>query len=194
MADPSGAGGAFSSLSARCSFLVRAMSSKIRDALVFLTVTAATALASEPPRVEHVGLVAPDSVGVTILAGHVVYGRQVPYTKQAGDAVVPIMGVHRFVLRGGKLIGTLVGKAGETLCTMDEVVGARLDTAWADQPASYRVCSKDDRRYDQPRQPIAVHRKSKPSDLGMIGAFKFAYSTENVVYLRFSEALETGRT
>lgn len=86
---------------------------------------------------------------VTILAGHVVYGRQVPYTRQAGDAVVPIMGVQRFVLRGGKLIGTLVGKAGETLCTIDEVVGERLDTAWADQPASYHVCSKDDRRYDQ---------------------------------------------
>jgi hypothetical protein len=25
----------------------------------------------------------------------------------------------------------------------------------------------------EPRQPIAVHHKSKPSDLGMIGAFKF---------------------
>ena len=49
------------------------------------------------------------SVGVTIVAGHVEYGRQVPYTKQAGDFVVPFMGVHRFVLRGGKLIGTLVG-------------------------------------------------------------------------------------
>ena len=153
------------------------MLSKIRDALVFLTVTSATALASEPPRVEHVGLVAPDSVGVTIPAGHVIHGRQVPYTKQAGDAVVPIMGVHRLVRRGGKLIGTLVGKAGETLCAMDEVVGERLDTAWADQPASYRVRSQDDRQYDQPRQPIAVHRKSKPSDLGMIGAFKFACST-----------------
>jgi len=119
-------------------------------------------------------------------AGHVIHGRQVPYTKQAGDAGVPIMGVHRLVRRGGKLIGTLVGKAGETLCAMDEVVGERLDTAWADQPASYRVRSQDDRQYDQPRQPIAVHRKSKPSDLGMIGAFKFACSTENVVYPRFS--------
>ena len=47
---------------------------------------------------------------------------------------------------------------------------------------------------NQPRQPTAVHRKSKPSDLGMIGAYQFDYSTENVVYLRFSEALETGRT
>ena len=127
-----------------------------------------------------------DSVGVTMPAGHVIHGRQVSYTKQAGDAGVPIMGVHRLVRRGGKLIGTLVGKAGETLCAMDEVVGERLDTAWADQPASYRVRSQDDRQYDQPRQPIAVHRKSKPSDLGMIGAFKFACSTENVVYPRFS--------
>ena len=69
-------------------------------------------VASEPPRVEHVGLVAPDIVGVTIAAGHVEYGRQVPYAKQAGDFVVPFMGVQRFVLRKGKVIGSLVGPRG----------------------------------------------------------------------------------
>lgn len=149
--------------------------------------------AAEPPRVAHVGLVARDIVGVTITAGHVEYGQQVSYIKQPGDLLIPFMGVQRFVLRKGKVIGSLVGPAADLLCTMDEVTGDRFDTAWADRPESYRIHSADDARFAEPRQPTAVYRKSKPSDLAMIGAMKFDYSTENVVYLRFSKALETSR-
>ncbi|MGC8640107.1 MAG: glycoside hydrolase family 9 protein [Isosphaeraceae bacterium] len=159
-----------------------------------LVVPISSSSASEPPRVEHVGLVAPDIMGVTIVAGHVEYGRQVPYAKQTGDFVIPFMGVQRFVLRKGKVIGSLVGRAGDTLCTMDEVTGDRFDTSWADRPASYRIQSRDDARFVEPRQPTAVYRKSKPSDLAMVGAMKFDYPTENVVYLRLPVALATGKT
>ena len=78
---------------------------------------------------------------------------------------------------------------------MDEVKGDRFDTAWADQPAELSH-SLDGRSLATPNpgSPTAVHRKSKPSDLGMVGAIKFDFSTENVVYLRLSEALETGKT
>lgn len=94
--------------------------------------------AAEPPRIEPVGLVAPNVIGLTITAGHVEYGRQIPYVKQAGDVVVDAE-MHRFVRRGDKIIGTLVGKNADLLCTMDVVVGDRFDIKWSDQRNSYSV-------------------------------------------------------
>jgi len=145
------------------------------------------------PGIEHVGLVAPDILGITIFAGRVAYGRQVPYAKQARDSIVKIE-VQRFVLRDGKLIGTLVGKAEDILCTMDEVVGEPFNGSWGDSRESFRISSTTDPNYEQPRTPVAVNRKSKPADLGMIGAFKFAAATENVVYLRLPRPLTAGKT
>jgi hypothetical protein len=73
-------------------------------------------------------MVAPDIVGVAISAGRVEYGRQEPYAQRPKDRVVdPVL--HRFVLHGGKLIGSMVGTKGDLLCTMDRVVGERLDAA-----------------------------------------------------------------
>jgi endoglucanase len=140
-------------------------------------------IAAEPPRVEHLALVAPDIIGITISAGHVEYGRQAPYAKQAGDTVTT-NDVHRFVIRSGKVMGTLVGKDADILCSMDEVLGERFDTAWADQPANYLVTSGQDAHYSTPQRPTTVYRKSKPSDLGMIGIYRFDSPTEHVVYLK----------
>jgi endoglucanase len=161
-------------------------------ALVATIVWSAATHADEPPRVDHVGMVAPDIVGVTISAGRVEYGRQEPYAKRPEDRVVD-PGMHRFVLRGGKLIGSLVGTQGDLLCTMDRVVGERLDAAWADRPASYRVASADDHHYTATREPAAVYRKSKPSDLAMVGVYKFEATTESVVYLKLPEPLAAGK-
>ncbi len=149
--------------------------------------------AAEAPRIEPVGMVAPDIVGITILAGRAEYGRQVPYTKAAGDTVAE-SDIHRFVWRGGKVIGTLVGTTGELLCMMDAVVGERFDTKWADFPASFTITSGDDARYGKGQQPTAVYRKSKPADLAMIGVYTFDSPTENVVYLKLAEPLEAGKS
>ena len=161
-------------------------------ALAATIVWSAAAHADEPSRVDHVGMVAPDVVGVTISAGRVEYGRQEPYAKRPEDRVVD-PGMHRFVLRGGKLIGSLVGTKGDLLCTMDRVVGERLDVAWADRPASYRVASADDHHYTATREPAAVYRKTKPSDLAMVGVYKFEATTESVVYLKLPEPLAAGK-
>jgi endoglucanase len=161
---------------------------------VFLAVAAGSAAladnsATERVRVDHVGLVAPDVIGITLSARHVEYGRQIPYVKQKGDAVADA-DIHRFVRRDGKTIGTLVGKTGDMLCTMDEVVGQKLDTGWADDPASYSIKSEHDPHYQSPQMPKSVHRKSKPSDLGMVGPYQFEAPTENVVYLKLPVPLE----
>jgi len=148
--------------------------------------------AAEPPRIEHVGMVSPDIVGITVLAGRAEYGRQIPYTREAGDTVAK-GDIHRFVWRGGNVIGTIVGQAGDLLYTMDKVIGERFDTKWADQIGSYTVSSADDTRYAKGQSPSAIYRKSKPSDLAMIGVYTFDSPTENVIYLKLAESLEIGK-
>jgi hypothetical protein len=118
---------------------------------VFLAIAACSAmLAGEPNsesvRIDQVGLVAPEVIGITLSARHVEYGRQIPYVKQKGDAVGD-SDIHRFVHRDGKVIGTLVGKTGNLLCTMNAVVGKKLNPTWADAPASYRLRSRSNPHY-----------------------------------------------
>jgi len=143
----------------------------------------------EAVRVQHVGMVAPDVIGITLSARRIEYGRQIPYVKQAGD-VVSDSDIHRFVRRDGKVIGSLVGKTGDLLCTMDVVLGKKFDTARADELASYRVKSDTDPHYRTPRIPVSVCRKSKPADLGMVGPYQFEAPTLDVVYLKLPELLQ----
>lgn len=163
---------------------------------VFLAVAASRAAlagdpTTDPVRIDHVGLVAPDIIGITLSARHVEYGRQIPYVKQPGD-VVSDSDLHRFVRREGKIIGNLVGKNGDLLCTMDEVVGKKLDTTWADDPSSYRIKSRTDSHYRTPVIPAWVHRKSKPADLGMVGPYQFESPMRDVVYLKLPAPVQTG--
>ena len=161
--------------------------------LLLLSLCLETSLlcAAEPPRVEHIGLIAPDILGVTIAAGRVEYGRQVPYVRQSSDSWNPA-DLHRFVARDGKIIGTLVGKDTNLLCTLDTVLGERLDAAWADSAGSYLLKSKDDPSYTSGQPPRAVHRKTKPSDLAMVGPYQFDSPTETVVYLQLPSRLKPG--
>jgi endoglucanase len=167
----------------------------MRLAILLAVATSCAALAGDPTtdpvRIDHVGLVAPDIIGITLSARHVEYGRQIPYVKQPGDAVSD-SDLHRFVRREGKVIGNLVGKNGDLLCTMDEVVGKKLDTTWADDPSSYRIRSSADSHYRPPAIPVWVHRKSKPADLGMVGPYQFESPTRDVVYLKMPAPLQAG--
>lgn len=156
--------------------------------ILVAVVCGAACIAAAPPHVVHVGLVAPDIIGITISAGHVEYGRQTPYVKQAGDTVNS-NDIHRFLTRDGKVVGNLVGTNADILCSMDAVVGERFNTEWADQPVNYTVTSGQDPHYSTPRKPVAVYRKSKASDLAMIGIYKFDSPTEHIVYLKLPTPL-----
>ena len=166
-----------------------------RLAVFFAVAASSAALAGDPVpdlvRIDQLGLVAPDIIGITLSARHVEYGRQIPYVKQPGD-VVSDSDLHRFVRREGKVIGNLVGKNGDLLCTMDQVIGKKLDTTWADDPSSYRIRSRTDSHYRTPAIPVWVHRKSKPADLGMVGPYQFESPTRDVVYLKMPAPLQTG--
>jgi len=152
----------------------------------------ASALADEKPKIAHIGLVAPDIIGVTVHCGRVEYGRQVPYEPQPGDKV-DRKTHQRWVRRNGKFLGALVGKDEKLLYTPDRRLGPKLDTAWADRPDSYRVSSPDDPNYRQPVAPTAVHRKSKPTDFARVDAWRMEAPMEHVLYLRLPKPLTVAK-
>jgi len=160
---------------------------------MLLALVAAIGAAAEMPRVTHVGMAAPDIIEVIVQAGHAEYGRQVPYQPQPGDKV-DRKSHHRWVYRGGKFLGALVGRDEKLLYTPDRVVGPKLDTAWADNPASYAVICPDDPNYaGDGAAPVAVHRKTRPSDFARVGPWQMEAPLEHHIYLRLPRPLVVGR-
>lgn len=146
----------------------------------------------EHPQLVRVGMVAPDVVEVEIQAGQVEYGRQVTYEEGDGDRVDP--GRNRWVSRGGVPLGALAGKAGALLHTHDRLLGAPLDTAWADRAASYRLAGTADARFRDGLLPTRVDRKSKPTDLARTGPWQFAAPVRHHLFLQFAAALQNGQS
>jgi endoglucanase len=163
-----------------------------RTILCILVTATTAAAAGERPNVAHVGLVAPDIIGITIHAGHAEYGRQIPYKPHPNDRV-DRKTHQRWVRRGGEFLGSLVGKDEKLLYTPDRRVGPTLDTAWADRPDSYRISSPDDPAFHEPTRPTAVHRKSKPTDFARVDAWRMEAPMEHVLYLRLPKPLTVGK-
>lgn len=149
--------------------------------------------AIEMPQVVHVGMVAPDIIEVAVQAGRAEYGRQVPYEPQPGDKV-DRKTHHRWVYRDGRFIGALVGADERRLYTPDRVGGEKLDLAWADAPESYGIRCPDDPNYEgDGTPPVAVHRKSRPSDFARVGPWQMHAPMEHRLYLRLPKPLVVGR-
>lgn len=147
-------------------------------------------------RVSHVAPVAPDTIGITITAGAIIYGDQVSYTKQADDRVER-KGHTRWVFRKGRYLGSLIGNDETLIYTADRYVGDRLDSKWADSVGSYRITSRDDSKFGSPVAPTTVFRKTKPVDLGRCGPkhpWQFECASESVIYLRLSTQLKPGKS
>ncbi len=160
-------------------------------ALAFL---APRVLADEPPKVVHVDTVAPDIIGLTIDERRVIPGTTVPYEPQPGDTIDGGRGPR--VHRDGKVIGIAVGSDHRLLSRFDQVVGDRLDSKWVDAPGSYSISSHDDVRYAQGRAPMAVYRKSRPTDMVNVAADKndFQSPVEHRIYLKLPQPLREGST
>jgi endoglucanase len=143
------------------------------------------------PTVIHRGMVAPDILGITVQAGEIQYGEQIAYIPQPGDQAKK-NGKDRSVMRNGKLLGWLVGKEGKLIYTPDRLVGAALDTKWADQSSNYQIESRDDAAYSRPIAPIEIYRKSKPSDFGRHDGWPYLAPIRHVLYLKLPTALTPG--
>jgi endoglucanase len=159
--------------------------------LVLTALPVTGALAAEALKVEHVGTVSPDVIGITVSTGHVEYGRQVPYERRPGDGV-STGDQNRWLLRDGKAIGALVGPREGILWTPDRLVTSPLDTAKAARTESYRIASSDDPAYGKGLSPAAVHRKSKPTDFARVAPWTFEAPVRHVLYLKLPRPLTEG--
>ncbi len=159
--------------------------------LLSMLASAAAARGEERPEVLHVGTVAPHIIGITVQAGRIERGKQVRFEQQPGDEINDDA-KDRSVRRNGKFLGWLVGREGNILFTEDRLVGPKLDTERADVPASYTIKSSDDPAYSDGLTPLAVYRKSKPSDFGRWGGWPYLAPIRHVIYLELPGPLKPG--
>lgn len=143
------------------------------------------------PEVVHVGLISPTLIGITIQAGYALYGKQIPYIKEEGDKIGDEKH-HRWVIRNGKIIGSLVGKDGKTMYTVDQVAGSELNTSLASQNSNWSITSKDDPNYRNTVHPVEIFRKSKASDLARKN-WEWNAPVKHIIYLKLSKPLTIGR-
>lgn len=145
-------------------------------------------------RITHVGLVAADTIALTLHAGRIVYGKHIPYSRQRGDRIVGRF-PNRWVYRRGEYIGSLVGRDGQIVYGPDQFIGDVLPEVTVDRNRTYVIRSVDDERYSRGDHPVAVSRKTKPSDIGWTHEDDtWVMPTESVVYMRLPAPLTEGKT
>ncbi len=150
-------------------------------------------LAEEIPTVLHLGLVAPDLLGITLQDGQMVPGEQIPYQPEAGDALRDEK--HSIsIYRDEKFLGWLVGKSQELLYTEDQVKGKMTDPAWLDDNQSYRIQSSDDPNFSEGLLPLDVYRKTKPSDFARWHGWPYQAPLRHVIYLKLPHPLKAGKS
>lgn len=165
---------------------------------------------ADGPDVQHVAPVARNMLGITIQAGDVVRRKQVSYQPQEGDVIRPEKNTPDVLYwEGGKIvdgpkgwelwrpdnrgrekrIGTFV--ANQNLVSPGpEFRGIKASEVTLGVARAYRIRSADDAAYDPPRQPTAVHRKSKPT--AQNGANEMA--VRHTVYLELPAPLKENAT
>ncbi|HPA17817.1 MAG TPA: glycoside hydrolase family 9 protein [Verrucomicrobiae bacterium] len=167
----------------------------INTCLLVVLVVGAARGADDSPRIVHVGAVAPDILGITIETGRLIKGQQEPYAQQDGDVVEKMERFgNGYVRRGGNQIGALVGPKADVIGYFDRLEGAPLGTAWADKPDTYTISSRDDPVFAAGLKPLAVYRKSKPTDMAQAGGWAFQWPMVHVLYLKLPSPLTSGKS
>ena len=157
-------------------------SASIRKLLTILSFLISGNLVEASPKIEFLGMAAPDVIEVVIQVGQVNVGKQIPYVKQDGD-VIKESGQRRYLHRNGNKIGVLIGKESGILRPFDTFNGEQLDIKWADDKASYRIESETDVNYRSMLSPVQVHRKSRPTGVARTDDWKFRAPIEHHLYL-----------
>ncbi|MBV9866809.1 MAG: glycoside hydrolase family 9 protein [Abitibacteriaceae bacterium] len=142
------------------------------------------------PEVEAISLVAPDILSLTIQAGHVVPGSLTKYVLQPGDEK-RAKDRQVILVRGGQEIGWLIGPQRDNLVAYEKLEGDPLLEDLADMPTTYTIRSQDDAAFNTGVQPVAVFRKSKPTDWAQPGK---GLAMRHIVYLKLPRPLIEGKT
>ncbi len=152
------------------------------------------------PEIVDVSLAAPEILALTVEAQRIVPATASPYEPKPGDEKTeelwPDGGANRGVRRArlrrdGKRVGMLQGRNLDTLTTDEGYDGDPFLDFLAEVPANYTVTSGDDPAYAAGVQPVAVYRKTVPTDAQLPGGI---YPTRHRIYLRLPSPLQAGRT
>ncbi len=145
----------------------------------------AASTAASAASIEHVGPVAPDTLGVEIQSLVRVAGETTRHRARSGDEVDP---ESRRVVRDGRPLGVLVGRDDTRLHAFDSVRGEAVDAGSLEDPAGWSLTDPAGNRL----RPVSVARKTKPTDEAELDVWSFAHPLRHRLYLRFSRPLEPG--
>jgi len=137
--------------------------------------------------------VQPQIIAVEINTGIVERASQVSYRRQPGDRLIE-RNDGQWVQRMGQVIGNPIGPDQDLLYGFDQYSGTDLDLVKVDQVESYRLESPDDRQYETPQTPIAVYRKTKPTDMAEVNRAERQWPLRHRLYLRLAAPLSAGKT
>ena len=148
------------------------------------------------PEVTHISLVAPDILSLTIEAQRTILPTMTKYEPQPGDEKKEQKwsdGVVKqaSLIRNGKRIGRLQGKDLDWLFTDERIEGDPLLEFATEVTTNYTIRSADDPAYSAGVRPLAVYRKSVPSDIVLPGG---QYPTRHRIYLKLPSKIEAGKS
>ena len=160
-----------------------------------------TGTEQKPPQLVNIATIAPDVLCIEVDACRILPSMQIPYQKDSADILTVVhsssLGEENAirVVRNGFPLGMIVGPGRKTLTIFERIAGLHLNTNVADNPANYTIISAGDNNYIDKLSPVAVWRKSKPTNYPEenrhYGEF---YTAKHFIYLKLLYPLRTGVT
>ncbi|MGB0732727.1 MAG: glycoside hydrolase family 9 protein, partial [Pontibacterium sp.] len=143
-------------------------------------------------QITYIGAVATNVLAIDFQAGERIPAQQQKYERSLIGWIDDERDRHRWVRKGDKVLGSLVGPKDDTIYLFDGFKGQKLDTFWADRTPSYSISSTTDSAYSRQQQPIKVFRKSRPTDMARTGHWAFEWPLKHSIYLELPTALKEG--
>ncbi len=177
---------------------------RLYSCVLLLSATAVGSLVaadfSPQPRLVSVQPVSPHVVALYVQEGEVERTQLLPYVPQSGDEIIEVRNhwgikeeygiiAKRDLRRNGELIGFISGHEQKSYVSLDKYWGDPVDTAQAENPATFTIQSDDDRSYAEARSPLKVSRKSKPNQFAR---YESVLGVLHTLYLHLPEPLQEG--
>lgn len=148
------------------------------------------AASAQAPTVVHTAPASQTTLEVRIQEREVTRGLPGPYTEQPGDFILP-NGLNRWLLRGGRWVGAVVGPTEDGFAPFDTIAGSELSAAVLDSPATYLLTSGPG-PFAQQVAPVSVSRKTRPLDHARVERAQREFRREHTVFLTFPTAFVSG--
>ncbi|MEO0394630.1 MAG: PA14 domain-containing protein [Cyanobacteria bacterium P01_A01_bin.137] len=136
--------------------------------------------------VTHAHTVSSNVVALRIKTGEVARGKQASYRAEADDNIRD----DGWVFRNGEALGWIIRGEPDKIWLVDDYVGPKLDTNWADNLNNYQILDASGAVIT----PVNVYRKSKIDDMAQTGVWDFEWPTNHTIYLELPDELAVGET